>query len=112
MTFRFGSVGPSLRKDREDLVQQPTEPLAWLKWVLMILAVCLVVGLGISTVARGGPYNFAGRSWGNLIHRSDFIGCRLAGQAVLDRTDLYAVHNQRVGPYIYPPPFAILMVPF
>ena len=37
---------------------------------------------------------------------------QLAGRAVLDGTDIYEVRNVRGWAYVYPPPFAVLMVPF
>jgi hypothetical protein len=101
-----------------------------------VLVTALVIGLGISTVYRAGPYPVgAGNSglqkvsrwekrlgfsldrsgrriWGSKVHRCDFTVDTAAGRAVLGGTDIYQAHNIRDWYYIYPPLFAILMVPF
>jgi len=76
------------------------------------VAVGLFVGLGVSTVYRAGPYTFGGKQWGSPNHRCDLTVYTAAGQAVLDGTNIYQAHNIRGWYYIYPPLFAILMVPF
>ncbi|HUJ72179.1 MAG TPA: glycosyltransferase family 87 protein [Verrucomicrobiae bacterium] len=83
-----------------------------LRTVTLVIAVALFVGLGISTVYRAGPYTFAGKRWGSPIHRCDFTVDTAAGAAVLNGTDIYDAHNIRGWYYIYPPLFAVLMVPF
>ena len=80
--------------------------------VALTVAVVLFIGLGISTVYRAGPYTFGGKPWGSRIHRCDLTVDTAAGQAVLNGTDIYQAHNIREWYYIYPPLFAILMVPF
>lgn len=87
-------------------------PPTWLRMVVMVIAVALFVGLGVSTVYRAGPYRWGGRQWGSSVHRCDFTVDTAAGRAVLDGTDIYQAHNIRGWYYIYPPLFAILMVPF
>jgi hypothetical protein len=101
-----------------------------------VLAAALVIGLGISTVYRAGPYPVraansglqkvsrwenrlgfsvdpsGGRIWGSKAHRCDLTVDTAAGRAVLDRTDIYQAHNIRGWYYIYPPLFAIVMIPF
>lgn len=73
------------------------------KWVLALLALAVVIALGISTVYRAA---FA------RIERTDFTVYRAAGRAVLEGSDIYQAHNSRGWAYVYPPPFAIMMVPF
>ena len=74
-----------------------------LKVIVVVLAVGLVVGLGFNTVNRAAwsPY-----------HSTDFTVYLEAGKAVLDGTNIYEAHNVRGWYYLYPPIFAILMVPF
>jgi len=90
----------------------PCSRPAWLRPFLLGVALILVVVLGSSTVYRAGPYTIAGKRWGSRVHRCDFTVDTAAGQAVLDGTDIYQAHNIRGWYYIYPPLFAILMVPF
>jgi hypothetical protein len=90
----------------------PYSPPAWLRPFLLGIAFVLVVVLGISTVYRAGPYTIGGKRWGSRVHRCDFTVDTAAAQAVLDGTDIYQAHNLRGWYYIYPPLFAILMVPF
>ena len=80
--------------------------------VLWVIAVAVVIGLGYSTVYRAGPFTFGKCNWGSKVHRTDFTVYTAAGQAVQDGTDIYAARNLRGWAYVYPPPFAILMVPF
>ena len=80
--------------------------------ILWIIAAIAIVAWGCSTVYRAGPYTFGAHTWGSKIHRTDFTVYTGAAQAVLDNTDIYAVRNPRGWAYVYPPPFAILMVPF
>ena len=87
-------------------------PPAWLRMVAIVIAIALFVGLGVSTVYRAGPYTWGGRQWGSSVHRCDFTVDTAAGRAVLDGTGIYQAHNIRGWYYIYPPLFAILMVPF
>src|ERR1019366_7646791 len=74
-----------------------------LKRVVVALLVALIIGLGISTVFRAAI---------SPIQRTDFTVYQLAGRAVLDGTDIYAVRNVRGWAYVYPPPFAVVMAPF
>ena len=67
------------------------------------MALALIVGLGVNTVYRAAIWP---------IQRTDFTVYQLAGQAVVDGTDIYQVRNVRGWAYVYPPPFAILMAPF
>ncbi len=69
----------------------------------LAFALSLVIWLGINTVFRAALLP---------IQRTDFTVYQLAGGAVVDGTDIYQVHNVRGWAYVYPPPFAILMVPF
>jgi len=85
---------------------------AWLRPLLLGVALILIVVLGISTVYRAGPYTIGGKRWGSRVHRCDFTVDTAAGRAVLDGTDIYQAHNLRGWYYIYPPLFAIFMVPF
>jgi hypothetical protein len=70
---------------------------------LLAVALALIVGLGVNTVYRAAIWP---------IQRTDFTVYQLAGQAVVDGTDIYQVRNVRGWAYVYPPPFAILMAPF
>jgi hypothetical protein len=70
---------------------------------LVAVALALIVGLGVNTVYRAAIWP---------IQRTDFTVYQLAGQAVVDGTDIYQVRNVRGWAYVYPPPFAILMAPF
>ena len=73
------------------------------KWVVAALVLITIMVLG-----------------GLMVHRaafstelnSDFMTYRAAGWAVWTGGDVYAVQNSRGWPYVYPPPFAILMTPF
>ncbi|MGD1021038.1 MAG: glycosyltransferase family 87 protein [Verrucomicrobiia bacterium] len=67
------------------------------------MAVLLVIGLGWVTVYRAAY---------SPDHRSDFTVYTAAGDAALAGADLYKAQNPRGLSYVYPPPFAILMVPF
>jgi len=87
-------------------------PPAWLRTVTIVVAVALFVGLGVSTVYRAGPHTLGGKPWGSRVHRTDFTVETAAGSAVLNGTDIYQAHNVRGWYYIYPPLFAIVMVPF
>ena len=89
-----------------------SSPPAWLRPLLLAVALIVIVGLGISTVYRAGPHIIGGKRWGSRVHRCDFTVDTAAGQAVLNGTDIYQAHNIRGWYYIYPPLFAILMVPF
>ena len=75
----------------------------WGRCIFVAVVVIFIVALGYSTVNRA--------AWLS-IERTDYTVYRAAGQAVLDGTSLYEAHNSRGWHYIYPPPFAILMVPF
>jgi hypothetical protein len=83
-----------------------------LRRVLAVIAVLFIVGLGISTVYRAGPYSIGRKRWGSSKHRCDLTVDTAAGRAVLEGTDIYQAHNVRNWYYIYPPLFAIVMVPF
>lgn len=85
---------------------------AWLRPLILAIAVVVVVVLGVSTVYRAGPYTIGGKRWGSRVHRCDFTVDTAAGRAVWNGTDIYQAHNVRGWYYIYPPLFAILMVPF
>ena len=87
-------------------------PPPWLRTAAIVIAIALFVGLGISTVYRAGPYTLGGKPWGSRVHRTDFTVETAAGSAVLNGTDIYQAHNVRGWYYIYPPLFAIVMVPF
>ena len=73
---------------------------------------CVICRIGISTVYRAGPHTFGGKPWGSRVHRTDFTVETAAGAAVLNGTDIYEAHNVRGWYYIYPPLYAIVMVPF
>ncbi len=75
----------------------------WGRWGFLALMLVFLLGLGYRTI-----YSVA---W-NDIERTDFTVYRAAGQAVLDHTNIYEAHNIRGWLYVYPPPFAILMIPF
>jgi len=107
-----------------------------LRTVALVIAVALFVGLGVSTVYRAGPYQVQGaqagvtklarwerrlgfsldesgnKYWGSKAHRCDFTVYTAAGSAVLNGADIYNAHNIRDWYYIYPPLFAVLLVPF
>src|SRR5215475_43262 len=74
-----------------------------IKWVVVGLALLTVVVLGVLMVHRAAF---------STELNSDFITYRAAGWAVLTGSDIYKVQNPRGWPYVYPPPFAILMTPF
>ena len=84
----------------------------WFRPLLLGVALILIVVLGISTVYRAGPYTIGERRWGSRVHRCDFTVDTAAGRAVLEGNNIYQAHNVRGWYYIYPPLFAILMVPF
>jgi hypothetical protein len=68
---------------------------------ILILTFCFII-VGCSTVYRA--------AW-DSIQRTDYSVYIAAGQAVIDHTDIYKAQNVRGWRYVYPPPFAILMVP-
>src|SRR5262245_19101787 len=74
-----------------------------IKWTIVGLAFLTVIVLGVLMVHRAAF---------STELNSDFITYRAAGWAVLTGSDIYKVQNPRVWPYVYPPPFAILMRPF
>jgi hypothetical protein len=81
--------------------------------LLKIIAVALLLLFAWISLYRCGPYHTAsGAQWGSAINRSDFSVYRLVGQAVLDHTDIYVLRNDRGWAYVYPPAFAVAMIPF
>lgn len=68
----------------------------------LILSIIIIV-VGFETVYRS--------AW-DEIQRTDYTVYTAVGQAVIDHANLYDVQNIRGWRYVYPPPFAILMVPF
>ena len=83
----------------------------WIKRGVLLLGLAIAIVLGISTVFRSGPHKFGDTSWGSPYHRTDFTVYTAAGRAVIDGSDLYKARNDRGWNYIYPPLFAIVMVP-
>ncbi|HTS18883.1 MAG TPA: glycosyltransferase family 87 protein [Verrucomicrobiae bacterium] len=69
----------------------------------MAVTLVIVIALGWVSVYRAAY---------SADHRSDFTVYTAAGRAVLAGADLYKAKNPRGLSYVYPPPFAILMVPF
>jgi Glycosyltransferase family 87 len=74
-----------------------------MKWAVVGLALVMVVVLGVLMVHRAAF---------STELNSDFMTYRAAGWAVLTGGDIYEAQNSRGWPYVYPPPFAILMTPF
>jgi alpha-1,2-mannosyltransferase len=74
-----------------------------IKWAVVGLALVTVVVLGALMVHRAAF---------STELNSDFMTYRAAGWAVLTGSDIYEAQNSRGWPYVYPPPFAILMTPF
>jgi Glycosyltransferase family 87 len=74
-----------------------------IKWTIVGLAFLTVIVLSVLMVHRAAF---------STELNSDFITYRAAGWAVLTGSDIYKVQNPRGWPYVYPPPFAILMTPF
>jgi alpha-1,2-mannosyltransferase len=74
-----------------------------IKRTAVSLAFLTVIVLGVLMVNR------AAFSTG---HNSDFMTYRAAGWSVLTGSDIYEAQNSHGWPYVYPPPFAILMTPF
>lgn len=62
-----------------------------------------LIAVGYSTIYRA--------AWSD-IQRTDFTVYSIAGQAILDDVNIYQIQNSRNWNYVYPPPFAILMIPF
>jgi hypothetical protein len=77
-------------------------------WTIILLA----IAIGYSTVYRAGPHLIGSRTWGSAIHRCDLSVFVSAGRAALNGTDIYEARNMRGWRYVYPPPFALLMMPF
>jgi hypothetical protein len=75
----------------------------WARPSVLFFTVLLVIGLGWVSVYRAAC---------SPDHRSDFTVYTAAGEAALTGADLYKAQNPRGLSYVYPPPFAILMVPF
>lgn len=67
----------------------------------ILLTLCIII-FAITT-------NFHA-AWGG-VERTDYTVYTAAGQAILNHTDIYLAQNSRGWRYVYPPPFAILMVP-
>ena len=84
----------------------------WARRVACLAAVVWIVGLGISTVYRAGPYSFGGKTWGSRVHRTDFTIYTAVGQAILDGKDIYEAENLRGWHYNNAPVFGLLFVPF
>jgi alpha-1,2-mannosyltransferase len=81
----------------------------WLKFA----AIALLILFAQISLDRCGPYHTAsGKQWGSATTRSDFSVYRLVGRAVLDHTDIYELRNDRGWAYVYPPAFAVAMIPF
>lgn len=76
---------------------------AGLRRLVLGLALLLIIVMGVVTVYRAA---FSAEQ------RSDFMVLRAVGQAVRSGQNIYAAHNARGWAYFYPPPMAILMVPF
>ena len=70
--------------------------------VWLALLATFLVALGYMTVYRA--------AWDDIV-RSDYTVYQAAGKAVLDGTNIYQAHNSRGWDYMYPPLFAIAMVP-
>jgi hypothetical protein len=84
----------------------PAQPRALppkVKRLLLAVAAVAVVLCALNTVWRACYMT---------LERSDFPVFLAAGRAVIEGTDLYAARSARGWHYAYPPPFAILMVPF
>jgi len=82
------------------------EPFAGLrrwKLILSAAAAALFVVLGVATMLAGAV---------PVTPRSDFPVYWLAGKAVLEGRDIYGVAGPHAWQYVYPPPFAVAMVPF
>jgi hypothetical protein len=82
----------------------PTSSLAAMRTqrnFYVFLFLC-VVALGVQAVYRAAF---------NDIERTDFTVYTAAGRALLDHRDMYLAENARGWRYVYPPPFAILLVP-
>ena len=99
------------------------------------LSVGIVIGLGISTVYRAGPYPVAAeetgvtklkrwekhlgfnldksgnRIWGSPVHRTDFTIYTAVGRAIVDHTDIYEAENPRAWHYNNAPIFGLVFVP-
>jgi hypothetical protein len=88
---------------REVASPTPTGFPGWAKSSVLLIALLLVIGLGAVSVYRAAY---------SPDHRSDFTVYTAAGDAVLAGADLYKAQNPRGLSYVYPPPFAILIVPF
>lgn len=71
--------------------------------VLLSFVTLLIIGIGFSCIYR--------IAWSD-IQRTDYTVYTAAGQAILDHSDLYSAQNIRGWKYVYPPAFALLMVPF
>jgi len=69
---------------------------------IKIAIVIMVLALGAVTLVRG--------VW-QVPPQTDFTVYTLAAQAVLDDGDIYQIHNIRGWCYVYPPLFAITMIP-
>lgn len=79
------------------MIHEP-EKIRRIKVTLLIL----VLALGGVTLARA--------VWQSL-PQTDFTVYTLAAQAVLDGGDIYQIHNVRGWCYVYPPLFAVTMIP-
>jgi len=77
-----------------------TASIDWVRWVFLATLVVFLVCVGYSTIYR--------TAW-NEIERTDYTVYSIAGQAVLDGTNIYEAHNQRGWYYVYPPFFAIFL---
>ncbi|MDR1968420.1 MAG: DUF2029 domain-containing protein [Burkholderiaceae bacterium] len=70
--------------------------------VFYVFLFLCVIALGAQAVYRAAF---------NDIERTDYTVYTAAGQALLDHRDMYLAENARGWRYVYPPPFAILLVP-
>ena len=83
--------------------KSPKPSIDWGRWLFLALMAIFLLAVGYRTI-----YNVA---W-NDVERGDFTVYRAAGQAVIDGTNIYKAQNIHGWLYVYPPPFAILTVPF
>ena len=84
-------------------IKPPKSSIDWVRWLFLAVMAIFLLVVGYRTI-----YNVA---W-NDVERGDFTVYRAAGQAVIDSTNIYQAQNIHGWLYVYPPPFAILLIPF
>jgi hypothetical protein len=94
---------PENRQNRQkyNFSKSCSNPMRARRIFYAFVALCVIV-FGVLAVYRAAF---------NSVERTDYTVYIAAGRALLDHQDIYLAQNARGWRYVYPPPFAILLVP-